>query len=105
MNHKISATEAKNRFGAICALAKQGPVLVAKDGRPDTVILSASLYEQLIKSSSGKKNPKKRLLNDLLKSTKNLFVFGPRKQKPKALGLTAFEPGDTYAIRRPPKYR
>ena len=56
MNHKVSATEAKNRFGAICALAKQGPVLVAKDGRPDTVILSASLYEQLIKSSSRKED-------------------------------------------------
>ena len=44
---RISATEAKNRFGQVCALAKQGPVWVEKAGRVDTVILSAQDYEAL----------------------------------------------------------
>jgi prevent-host-death family protein len=75
MNHKISATEAKNRFGAICALAKQGPVLVAKDGRPDTVILSASLYEQLIKSSSGKEESKEEAAQRFAEKHKEFIRF------------------------------
>jgi hypothetical protein len=29
---QITATEAKNRFGSICALAKRGPVFVKKSG-------------------------------------------------------------------------
>ena len=38
---QITATEAKNRFGSICALAKREPVFVEKAGQIDTVILSA----------------------------------------------------------------
>ena len=34
---QVTATEAKNRFGAICAHAKHEPVFVEKDGRIDTV--------------------------------------------------------------------
>jgi prevent-host-death family protein len=37
---RISATDAKNRFGHVCSEAKPGPVIVGKDGRPDTVIVS-----------------------------------------------------------------
>ena len=44
---QVTATQAKNRFGAICAQAKDGPVFVEKDGRIDSVILSAKQYEQL----------------------------------------------------------
>ncbi len=44
---QVTATHAKNRFGAICALAKTEPVFVEKDGRIDTVILSAQQYSQL----------------------------------------------------------
>ena len=43
----ISATEAKNRFGSICALAKREPVFVEKAGQVDTVILSAEQYRVL----------------------------------------------------------
>jgi len=43
----ITATEAKNRFGSICALAKREPVFVEKSGQVDTVILSADQYRAL----------------------------------------------------------
>ncbi|MBS0341109.1 MAG: type II toxin-antitoxin system prevent-host-death family antitoxin [Proteobacteria bacterium] len=45
---QISATEAKNRFGHICAQAKTEPVFVEKDGRPDSVILSYADYQALV---------------------------------------------------------
>jgi prevent-host-death family protein len=43
----FTATQAKNRFGAVCAQAKDGPVFIEKDGRIDSVILSAKHYEAL----------------------------------------------------------
>jgi prevent-host-death family protein len=45
---RITATEAKNRFGNICALAKREPVFIEKAGRIDSVILSASDYQALL---------------------------------------------------------
>jgi PHD/YefM family antitoxin component YafN of YafNO toxin-antitoxin module len=44
---QITATEAKNRLGSICALAKREPVFVEKSGQIDTVILSAEQYRAL----------------------------------------------------------
>ncbi len=44
---QVTATQAKNRFGAICAQAKTEPVFVEKDGRIDTVILSAQQFAAL----------------------------------------------------------
>lgn len=44
---QITATEAKNRFGSICALAKREPVFVEKAGQIDTVILSVDQYRAL----------------------------------------------------------
>ena len=44
---QITATEAKNRFGRICAQAKKEPVFVEKAGQIDTVILSVDLYRAL----------------------------------------------------------
>ncbi|MBN8488385.1 MAG: type II toxin-antitoxin system prevent-host-death family antitoxin [Burkholderiales bacterium] len=44
---RVTATEAKNRFGSLCAQAKRGPVFVEKAGQIDTVILSAELYQAL----------------------------------------------------------
>lgn len=44
---QVTATQAKNRFGAICAQAKVGPVFVEKDGRIDTVIVSAKQFSEL----------------------------------------------------------
>ena len=43
----VSATQAKNQFGAMCSHAKSGPVFVEKDGRVDSVILSAKQYAEL----------------------------------------------------------
>jgi len=44
---QITATEAKNRFGSICAHAKKEPVFVEKAGQIDTVILSVDQYRAL----------------------------------------------------------
>ena len=41
---RVTATEAKNRFGSLCAQAKREPVFVEKAGQLDTVILSAETY-------------------------------------------------------------
>ena len=41
---RVTATEAKNRFGSLCAQAKREPVFVEKAGKLDTVILSAEDY-------------------------------------------------------------
>ena len=41
---RVTATEAKNRFGSLCAQAKREPVFVEKAGQIDTVILSAEQY-------------------------------------------------------------
>ena len=43
----ITATDAKNRFGQICAQAKRQPVFVEKSGRIDTVIVSAEQFQAL----------------------------------------------------------
>jgi PHD/YefM family antitoxin component YafN of YafNO toxin-antitoxin module len=44
---QVTATEAKNRFGYVCAQAKQSPVFVEKDGRVDSVILSVEQFRAL----------------------------------------------------------
>jgi ribosomal protein S11 len=44
---RVTATEAKNRFGSLCAQAKREPVFVEKSGQIDTVILSAEQYQAL----------------------------------------------------------
>ncbi|MBK1714656.1 type II toxin-antitoxin system prevent-host-death family antitoxin [Rubrivivax gelatinosus] len=44
---RVTATEAKNRFGSICAQAKREPVFVEKAGQIDTVIVSVEHYQQL----------------------------------------------------------
>ena len=41
---RVTATEAKNRFGSLCAQAKRGPVFVEKAGQLDPVILSAEQH-------------------------------------------------------------
>ncbi len=44
---QVTATEAKNRFGYYCAQAKSEPVVVEKDGRPDTVLLDFEVFQDL----------------------------------------------------------
>ncbi len=48
---QVTATQAKNRFGAMCALAKTEPVFVEKDGRIDSVIVSAKQFAELQSAS------------------------------------------------------
>jgi len=50
---QVTATEAKNRFGYMCAQAKTEPVFVEKDGRVDSVILSLQQFETLKANASG----------------------------------------------------
>jgi PHD/YefM family antitoxin component YafN of YafNO toxin-antitoxin module len=56
---QVTATEAKNRFGYVCAQAKTQPVFVEKDGRVDTVILSVQQFEAL-KAGASKEALKSR---------------------------------------------
>lgn len=51
---RITATEAKNRFGSVCAQAKREPVFVEKSGQVDTVILSVEQYQALQTSKAGR---------------------------------------------------
>lgn len=44
---RVTATEAKNRFGSLSTQAKREPIVVEKAGRLDTVILSAEQYQTL----------------------------------------------------------
>jgi len=44
---KLSANQAKARFGELLARARQEPVTIEKHGRPVAVIISSEEYEQL----------------------------------------------------------
>jgi prevent-host-death family protein len=52
---QVTATEAKNRFGYFCSQAKSEPVIVEKDGRPDTVLLDYEEYRAM-QSAAQKKS-------------------------------------------------
>ncbi len=56
---QVTATEAKNRFGAMCNHAKTEPVFVEKDGQVDSVILSVQQFEAL-KQAGEVKTPAQR---------------------------------------------
>ncbi len=43
----VTATAAKNQFGALCQAAKRRPVIVEKAGVPDTVLVSYAEYQRL----------------------------------------------------------
>ncbi len=44
---KLTATEAKNRFGQVLEQAQKGPVVIEKAGRRHSVVLSAEQFDQL----------------------------------------------------------
>ena len=52
---QVTATQAKNRFGYLCAQAKNEPVFIEKAGRIDSVIVSVEQFEAL-KAASGQKS-------------------------------------------------
>jgi PHD/YefM family antitoxin component YafN of YafNO toxin-antitoxin module len=47
LSMRVTATEARNRFGSLCAPAKCEPVFVEKSGQLGSVILSVERYEAL----------------------------------------------------------
>lgn len=51
---QVTATQAKNRFGYVCAQAKSEPVFVEKDGRVDSVILSIEEFQAMKQAVPGK---------------------------------------------------
>ncbi len=57
---QVTATQAKNRFGYICAQAKTAPVFVEKDGRVDTVIVSAQQFEAMQTADQNKTLARKK---------------------------------------------
>ena len=61
---RVSATEAKNRFGKLCNHAKRAPVFVEKVGQLDAVTLSAE-HDQSLKNGPDRARrtaPKKAFL-------------------------------------------
>jgi prevent-host-death family protein len=48
MEKRVSATEARIRFGEIMRAARLGPVIVERDGKPEVVVLSKAAYDDLI---------------------------------------------------------
>lgn len=44
---QVTATEAKNRFGYYCSRAKHEPVIIEKEGRPDTVLVDFEEFQAL----------------------------------------------------------
>ena len=51
---RVTATEAKNQFGALCVQAKTAPVIVEKAGKPDSVIVSYEEFTALHAVLAGK---------------------------------------------------
>lgn len=49
---KVSATEAKNRFGQLLESAQKGPVVIEKGGRRHSVVISNERYEQLLRAEA-----------------------------------------------------
>ena len=49
---KVSATEAKNRFGQLLESAQKGPVVIEKAGRRHSVVISNERYEQLLRAEA-----------------------------------------------------
>lgn len=60
---RVSATDAKNRFGALCQQAKRAPVVVEKAGEPDTVLLSYEQYQQLLAPASASLSARRKAFN------------------------------------------
>lgn len=66
---QVTATEAKNRFGYFCSQAKNEPVVVEKDGRPDTVLVDYEEF-QALKAAVDRKNlaQRKKEFNETYKA-------------------------------------
>jgi prevent-host-death family protein len=54
---RISATDAKNRFGQLLEMARHEPVRIQKNGRDVGVLMSPDQYKHLLESSPAGPNP------------------------------------------------
>lgn len=57
---QVTATQAKNQFGFLCAQAKREPVFVEKGGRVDSVIVSAEQFAALKAAGQSKSMAQRR---------------------------------------------
>ena len=57
---QVTATQAKNQFGFLCAQAKREPVFVEKGGRVDSVIVSAEQFAALKAAGQSKTMAQRR---------------------------------------------
>lgn len=48
---KITALDAKSRFGELIDMAQRGPVTVTKHGRASVVVMSAAEYDRRLQSA------------------------------------------------------
>ena len=49
---RVTASQARQRFGSVCKQAKHGAVFVERAGQVDTVILSVEQYQALLADSA-----------------------------------------------------
>lgn len=70
---QVTPAQARNRFGYVCALAKTAPVFVEKDGRVDSVIVSAEQFETL--KAAGEKKTMVRSQKEFNDSYKNWIAL------------------------------
>jgi len=57
----ISATEARIHFGEVMRRARQGPIIVERDGKPEVVVLSKESFDALLAGLAGSAGWKKLL--------------------------------------------
>jgi prevent-host-death family protein len=50
---KVTATDAKNRFGQVLEQAQTRPVFIEKGGRRHSVVISNTRYEELLVAEAG----------------------------------------------------
>lgn len=72
---KISATDAKNRFGQVLEMARTEPVYVQKNGRDVAVVISPEMLDQLERAAAaGRVRPKvEELLQRSLRRRRSLY--------------------------------
>ena len=56
----VTATAAKNQFGALCQEAKRRPVIVEKSGVPDTVLVSYAEFQRLSRPDASTEQAKRK---------------------------------------------
>jgi PHD/YefM family antitoxin component YafN of YafNO toxin-antitoxin module len=57
---QVTATQAKNRFGHICAQAKRAPVFIEKGGQVDSVVMSLEQFRALQQGAQSPSSAQRR---------------------------------------------